>query len=128
MAVGGNRHAEVPRSARNIVSIIASMLVVSIVTMWLIPIDQVVTAQELSSLNHSILVQPLETAIIRSIDVREGQEVHTGQLLARLTLLFPMRIQLRSLRKFRASRPRSRALKPSPRASPLAIRDPIHIG
>ncbi len=82
-------NAEVPRSARNIVWIIASMLVVSIVTMWLIPIDQVVTARGVVvSQSSKILVQPLETAIVRSIDVREGQEVHTGQLLARLDPTF----------------------------------------
>jgi HlyD family secretion protein len=65
------------------------MLAVSIVAMWLIPIDQVVTTRGVVvSQSSKILVQPLETAIVRSIDVREGQEVHTGQLLARLDPTF----------------------------------------
>ena len=33
-------------------------------------------------------MQPLETAIVRSIDVREGQRVRAGQLLARLDATF----------------------------------------
>lgn len=82
-------NAEVPRSARNIVWIIASMLAISIVTMWLIPVDQVVTARGVViSQSAKILVQPLETGIVRSIDVRDGQEVRAGQLLARLDPTF----------------------------------------
>ena len=40
------------------------------------------------SQSPTILVQPLDTAIVRSIDVREGQEVQAGQLLARLDPTF----------------------------------------
>jgi hemolysin D len=35
-----------------------------------------------------LVVQPLETAIVRSIDVSEGQNVHEGDLLARLDPTF----------------------------------------
>ena len=35
-----------------------------------------------------MVVQPLETSIVRSIDVHEGEQVHAGQLLARLDPTF----------------------------------------
>lgn len=82
-------NAPIPRSARNTVWLIASMFVAMIVLMGLIPIDQVVTARGiLVSQSRTILVQPLETAIVRSIDVRDGQQVRAGQLLARLDPTF----------------------------------------
>jgi hemolysin D len=82
-------NAPVPRSARCIVWLVASMVFVLVATMGLIPIDQVVTARGIVvSQSPTILVQPLETAIVRSIDVREGQEVRAGQLLARLDPTF----------------------------------------
>ena len=82
-------NAPIPRSARGIVWIIASMVIALIVTMGLIPIDQVVTTRGIVvSQARTILVQPLETAIVRSIEVREGQEVRTGQLLAQLDPTF----------------------------------------
>jgi HlyD family secretion protein len=82
-------NAPIPRSARGMVWIIASMLVLAITAMGLIPIDQVVTARGLVvSQSPTVLVQPLETAIVRSIDVREGQEVRAGALLARLDPTF----------------------------------------
>ena len=82
-------NAPVPRSARGIVWVIASMVSVMIAAMGLIPIDQVVTARGMVvSEAPTILVQPLETAIVRSIDVREGQHVRAGELLARLDPTF----------------------------------------
>ena len=65
------------------------MVAVLIAVMWLIPVDQVVTARGIVvSRSPTILVQPLETAIVRSIDVHEGEQVHAGQLLARLDSTF----------------------------------------
>jgi HlyD family secretion protein len=82
-------NAPVPRSARRIVWIIASMFVVLVVLMGIIPIDQVVTARGIVvSEGRTILVQPLDTAIVRSIDVREGQQVRAGELLAKLDPTF----------------------------------------
>src|SRR5439155_6806402 len=82
-------NAQVPRSARGIVWIIASMVFILVGAMALIPIDQVVTARGIVvSQSPTILVQPLETAIVRSIDVREGQQVRAGELLARLDPTF----------------------------------------
>jgi hemolysin D len=82
-------NAPVPRSARGIVWLIASMVAALVTTLGLLPIDQVVTARGIVvSKSPTVLVQPLETAIVRSIDMREGQEVRAGQLLARLDPTF----------------------------------------
>ena len=82
-------NAPVPRSARGIVWVIASMVLALVIISALIPIDRVVTAQGIVvSKSPTILVQPLDTAIVRSIDVHEGQQVRAGQLLARLDPTF----------------------------------------
>jgi hemolysin D len=82
-------NAPVPRSARGVVWMISSLVLVLIAVTGLIPIDRVVTARGLVvSQTPTILVQPLDTAIVRSIDVREGQRVQAGQLLARLDPTF----------------------------------------
>jgi HlyD family secretion protein len=82
-------NAPIPRSARGTVWIIGSMVVALIAAMGVIPVDQVVTARGIVvSQAPTVLVQPLETAIVRSIDVREGQEVKAGDLLAKLDSTF----------------------------------------
>src|SRR5271165_4018926 len=74
-------NAPIPRSARGIVWVVTSMVIALVATMGLIPIDQVVTARGIVvSKSPTILLQPLETAIVRSINVREGQHVQAGQL------------------------------------------------
>ncbi|MER9657868.1 HlyD family type I secretion periplasmic adaptor subunit [Mesorhizobium sp. M0152] len=82
-------NAPIPRAARGIVWIISSLVVALIALAGLIPVDQVVTSRGLVvSQSPNIVVQPLETAIVRSIDVREGQHVQAGQVLARLDATF----------------------------------------
>ncbi len=82
-------NAPIPRSARGIVWMITSMVVVLIAASAIIPVDQVVTARGIVvSKSPTILVQPLDTAIVRSIDVREGQQVRAGTVLARLDPTF----------------------------------------
>src|SRR5438552_15179241 len=82
-------NAPIPRSARGIAWVITSMVAALIAAMGLIPLDQVVTARGIAvSKAPTILVQPLETAIVRSIEVREGQTVHAGEVLARLDPTF----------------------------------------
>jgi HlyD family secretion protein len=81
--------APVPRSARGIVWIIASMLIAVIGAMGLIPVDRVVTAKGVVvSQTPTLVLQPLEASIVRSIDVHEGQTVRAGQALARLDPTF----------------------------------------
>lgn len=82
-------NAPIPRSARGIVWMITSMVAVLILIAGVIPVDRVVTARGVViSQTPTILVQPLETSIVRSIDVNEGQRVSAGQVLARLDPTF----------------------------------------
>ncbi len=82
-------NAPVPRIARNMILIITSMVVIMIIAAGLIPIDQVVTAKGIVvSRSPTIVVQPLDTAIVRSIDIHEGQRVQAGDVLARLDSTF----------------------------------------
>ena len=81
--------APVPRAARGTIWTITSLFFACLLPMGLIPIDKVVTAQgKVVSQAPTIVVQPLETAIVRSILVREGQTVHAGDVLARLDPTF----------------------------------------
>ena len=82
-------NAPIPLVARSMIWIITSMVVVLLVAAWLIPVDQVVTARGIVvSQSRTILVQPLDTAIVRTIEVREGQRVKAGEVLARLDPTF----------------------------------------
>jgi HlyD family secretion protein len=82
-------NAPIPRSAQGMVWVVASMVFALIVIAAVLPVDQVVTARGIVvSQAPTILVQPLETSIVRSIEVREGQRVHAGDVLARLDPTF----------------------------------------
>ena len=55
----------------------------------LIPVDRVVVAQgRVVAVRPTAVVQPLETAIVRAIHVREGQVVRRGEALAQLDPTF----------------------------------------
>lgn len=72
-------------SARYITWIISSMSLAGMLVLALFPIDRVATAPgALVPTVPTMVVQPLVTSIIRSIDVREGDVVHKGQALAHL--------------------------------------------
>ncbi len=76
-------------SARGVIWTVASLFVACAAAAALIPIDKVVTAPgRIVATSNTIVVQPLETSIVREIDVQEGQVVHTGDLLARLDPTF----------------------------------------
>jgi len=82
-------NASIPVSARYVLWAITSMVIALIVVADLVSVDQVVTAHGLVvSRTPTILVQPLETAIVRSIEVTEGQQVHAGDVIARLDPTF----------------------------------------
>ncbi len=77
--------APVPRGARGIAWFITSMVAACVMAAGFIPVDRVVTMQgKVVSEVPTQVVQPLDTAIVLSIDVHEGEKVHAGQLLARL--------------------------------------------
>jgi HlyD family secretion protein len=82
-------NAPTPPIARNISLVITSMVVASFLATGLIKVDRVVTTQgRVVSRAPTIVVQPLEIAIVRSIEVHEGDQVHAGQVLARLDPTF----------------------------------------
>lgn len=76
-------------SARGVTWMVATLVAGCFTAAALIPIDKVVSAQgKIVALEATSVVQPLETAIIRNIDVREGDQVKKGQILARLDPTF----------------------------------------
>ncbi|MHC2335476.1 HlyD family type I secretion periplasmic adaptor subunit [Bradyrhizobium sp. USDA 4454] len=82
-------NAPVPRSARGTIWMVSTMVAALVLVAGVLPVDQVVTARGLVvSQSSTILVQPLETAIVRSIEVSEGQRVRAGDVLARLDPTF----------------------------------------
>ena len=84
-------NAPIPRIARGVSWTVGSMVLACFAAMSFIKVDKVVTAQgKVIARAATIVVQPLETAIVRSIDVNEGQTVHAGDLLARLDPTFAM--------------------------------------
>ena len=81
--------APIKPAARNILWTIVSAIFACMAVSALFPIDMVVSgAGRVVSLQATNVVQPLETAIVRAINVREGQKVHAGEVLARLDPTF----------------------------------------
>ena len=75
--------------ARGIILVVFTMVAALAAAATFISLDRVVTATgKVVAETPTVVVQPLDTAIIRSIDVREGQVVHAGDLLARLDPTF----------------------------------------
>jgi hemolysin D len=78
-----------PRLARAVTWIITTMVLSLFAIASVIKVDRVVTSQGVVIAKDStIVVQPLETSVIRSINVDVGQQVHAGQVLARLDPTF----------------------------------------
>ena len=78
-----------PRIARKLVLTLTSMIVVMLAISAVVKVDRVVTAEGLVVAKvATTVIQPLETSIVRSIDVAPGEAVHAGQILARLDPTF----------------------------------------
>jgi HlyD family secretion protein len=81
--------APVPFWASGTIWIVFALFAAILAAMGTIAVDRVVTAQgKVISSVPNIMVQPLETAIVRAIHVREGQAVKAGELLAQLDPTF----------------------------------------
>ncbi len=81
--------APVLYGARGINTVVCTLVVACFAAAALIPVDKVVTAAgKVVAQQASSVIQPLELAIVRSVDVREGQVVKKGDLLARLDPTF----------------------------------------
>ncbi len=78
-----------PVAARAVVWALAGMVVLFIVLASVLKLDRVVSAQgRVVSQSPTIVVQPLEISIIRSLNARAGQTVRRGQVLATLDPTF----------------------------------------
>ncbi len=80
---------EVPPASHAITWLIAAAFAVALAAMVLVPIDRVVfTAGKVTATSGNLIVQPLETALVLAIKVKEGQLVHAGDVLAELDPTF----------------------------------------
>jgi len=71
--------------ARNAVMLIGTMFLVIVVLCCVISVDRIVVANgKIISLTPELVVQPLNTGIVKTIAVAAGDVVHKGQLLAQL--------------------------------------------
>jgi hemolysin D len=79
----------VPQIVRGVVWIVSAMVGSILLAIGLIKVDRVVSARgEVVSRFPVLVVQPLETAIVREINVHVGERVQAGQVLARLDPTF----------------------------------------
>lgn len=84
------REASEPVAARLTVYALTAFLVVCVGLMFLTRLDRIVTSQggKIVPLDQINVFQALDPSIIKSINVREGQQVEAGQLLATLDPTF----------------------------------------
>ncbi len=79
----------VPRAAQLTLHILIVAVVVFLIWATVSELDEVVTAQgRLASPLPNVVVQPLETSIVQSVDVRIGQVVKKGDALATMDSTF----------------------------------------
>jgi len=77
------------RAANHTILIIGSMVAVLLFLSWAMSMDRVVSAQgKVISLTSEVVVQPINTAIVKTIAVSVGDIVRKGQLLAQLDPTF----------------------------------------
>lgn len=79
-----------PRAARMTVFALAGMLVAIVAILFLTTVDRVISSQggKIVSVEPPSVYQALDPSIIKSINVREGDQVQKGQLLATLDPTF----------------------------------------
>jgi hemolysin D len=81
--------APAPFSARMTIWLLSSLVVATFVVFGAVKVDRLVsTAGVLLAQSPNVIVQPLETAIVRRIYVHEGEVVKKGDLLAELDPTF----------------------------------------
>ena len=79
----------VPAASHRMTWLIAAAFAIALAAMILVPIDRVVfTAGKVTATSGNLIVQPLEMALVRAINVKEGQLVHAGDVLAELDPTF----------------------------------------
>lgn len=79
----------VPLRSRYTTWAVVSIFFAAVALASIFPIDRVVVGQgKVVATSANLVVQPLETSIVRSVEVKEGQLVRAGQVLARLDPTF----------------------------------------
>lgn len=79
----------VPRLARTTLYLLAACLAAAALWASLAQVEEIVHARgKISGIERTVVIQPLETSIIREIHVREGQKVVKGQPLITLDPTF----------------------------------------
>jgi HlyD family secretion protein len=79
----------VPPASHRMTWAIAVMFAISLAAMILVPIDRnVFAAGKVTATTGNVIVQPLETSLVRAINVKEGQLVRAGEVLAELDPTF----------------------------------------
>ena len=68
---------------------IVALVVAVLAVLAMVPVDRVVVASgKVAATSGNLMVQPLEVSLVRSIDVKEGQLVKAGDVLAELDPTF----------------------------------------
>jgi HlyD family secretion protein len=79
----------VPLLSRYLGWVVLSLVAGLLATVTLIPVDRVVSAAgKVTAVSGNLMVQPLDVSLVRKIDVKEGQLVHAGDVLAELDPTF----------------------------------------
>ena len=122
----------VPRHIRSTLLVLTAMIVLLVSGTTLFPIDRVVTSTfgQIVTVDPTIVLEPLDVSIVKSLNVREGDKVKAGQLLAELDPTFAaadvnsLRMQIGSLDAQIARCEAELANKPfdfTPEGSPAAV-------
>jgi hypothetical protein len=79
-----------PRMTRITLYLVAALIAAAVIWASLSTVDEIVTAQgKLITTRPNLVVQPLETSVVRELHVAVGDVVHRGQALATLDPTFP---------------------------------------
>jgi hemolysin D len=123
-----------PPVARSVVYIVAALIISAALWASLAKVDRVVTARgKLITVDPMIVVQPLETAVIRSIDVGVGDSVKAGAILATLDPTFTESQEVATRERLNSMRAEAARLtaeiyqKPFPSTDVVSTLDPKYL-
>lgn len=116
-----------PLLARVTVYVLLAMVASFVVWASVSEVDRVVSARgAIETASGNIVVQPLETAIIKSIDVRHGDFVRAGQTLATLDPTFARADALQTENRIRALEAQIDRMEAEYAGRPLPVRSDRH--